>query len=100
VLCVDEKSQIQALNRTPTGLPLKRGAAARGRAYKRHGITTLLAALVRLKGKVMGQGDKRHQRHEFLRFLRHVGHGFAGDIALHLVVDNYGSHTKPRSKSG
>ncbi|HEX2239431.1 MAG TPA: IS630 family transposase [Gammaproteobacteria bacterium] len=93
VLCVDEKSQIQALNRTQPGLPLKKGrCGTMTHDYKRNGTTTLFAALDLLAGKVIGDFQKRHRHQEFLKFLRRIQREFPGDTALHLVMDNYGSH--------
>jgi transposase len=95
VRCVDEKSQIQALDRTQPGLPLKKGRCGTlTHDYKRHGTTTLFAALELLQGKVIGQCYKRHRHQEFLRFLRRLDQEFAGPLALHLVLDNYGTHTE------
>jgi transposase len=94
VLCVDEKSQIQALNRTQPGLPLKKGrCGTMTHDYKRNGTTTLFAALDLLAGKVIGDFHKRHRHQEFLRFLRHIDREFAATTALHLVMDNYGTHS-------
>jgi len=93
VLCVDEKSQIQALNRTQPGLPLKKGrCGTMTHDYKRNGTTTLFAALETLQGKVIGQCFTRHRHQEFLRFLRTLDQEFPGDVPLHLIVDNYGTH--------
>jgi transposase len=93
VLCVDEKSQIQALNRTQPGLPLKKGrCGTMTHDYKRNGTTTLFAALDVLKGKVIGDCHKRHRHQEFLKFLRRIDREFPGNTALHLVIDNYGTH--------
>jgi transposase len=95
VLCVDEKSPIQALDRTQPGLPLKKGrCGTMTHDYKRHGTTTLFAGLELLQGKVIGQCDKRHRHQEFLRFLRRLDQEFPGPLALHLVLDNYGTHTE------
>jgi transposase len=95
VLCVDEKSQIQALDRTQPGLPLKKGRCGTlTHDYKGHGTTTLFAALELLQGKVTGQCYKRHRHQEFLRFLRRLDQEFSGPLALHLVLDNYGTHTE------
>ena len=89
VLCVDEKSQIQALNRTQPGLPLKKGrCGTMTHDYKRNGTTTLFAALDLLAGKVIGDFHKRHRHQEFLKFLRRINREFPGDTALHLVMDN------------
>jgi len=93
VLCVDEKSQIQALQRTQPGLPLKKGrCGTMTHDYKRHGTTTLFAALDVLAGKVIGDCYKRHRHQEFLRFLRRIDREFPGQMPLHLVMDNYGTH--------
>jgi len=93
VLCVDEKSQIQALQRTQPGLPLKKGrCGTMTHDYKRHGTTTLFAALDVLAGKVIGGCYKRHRHQEFLRFLRRIQREFPGNAPLHLVMDNYGTH--------
>lgn len=93
VLCVDEKSQIQALNRTQPGLPLKKGrCGTMTHDYKRNGTTTLFAALDLLQGKVIGDFHKRHRHQEFLGFLRRIDHEFPGRKTLHLVMDNYGTH--------
>jgi transposase len=93
VLCVDEKSQIQALNRTQPGLPLKKGrCGTMTHDYKRNGTTTLFAALNVLQGKVIGDCHKRHRHQEFLKFLRRIDREFLGNTPLHLVIDNYGTH--------
>jgi transposase len=93
VLCVDEKSQIQALNRTQPGLPLKKGrCGTMTHDYKRNGTTTLFAALDVLQGKVIGDFHKRHRHQEFLKFLRYIDREFPGKTTLHLVMDNYGTH--------
>lgn len=93
VLCVDEKSQIQALDRTQPGLPLKKGrCGTMTHDYKRNGTTTLFAALDLLQGKVIGDFHKRHRHQEFLSFLRRIDRKFPGKTALHLVMDNYGTH--------
>ena len=93
VLCVDEKSQIQALDRTQPGLPIKKGrCGTMTHDYKRHGTTTLFAALEMLQGKVIGQCYQRHRNQEFLKFLRTLAKEFPGRVPLHLVMDNYGTH--------
>ena len=100
VLCVDEKSQIQALNRTQPGLPLKKGrCGTMTHDYKRNGTTTLFAALDLLQGKVMGDFHKRHRHQEFLKFLRRIDREFADGRALHIVMDNYGTHGTPEVKT-
>ena len=97
VLCVDEKSQIQALDRTQPGLPMKKGrCGTMTHDYKRHGTTTLFAALEVLQGRVIGQCYERHRHQEFLKFLRRLEQ-FPGDVPLHLVMDNYGTHKHPRT---
>jgi len=97
VLCVDEKSQIQALDRTQPGLPLKKGrCGTMTHDYKRNGTTTLFAALEVLQGKVVGQCYKRHRHQEFLKFLRRLDEEFPGPTPLHLVLDNYGTHKHPK----
>lgn len=94
VLCVDEKSQIQALDRTQPGLPIKKGrCGTMTHDYKRNGTTTLFAALETLQGKVVGQCYQRHRHQEFLKFLRTLDREFPGPVPLHLVMDNYGTHT-------
>jgi transposase len=96
VLCVDEKSQIQALDRTQPGLPLKKGrCGTMTHDYKRHGTTTLFAALSVLDGKVVGQCQARHRHQEFLKFLRRLDREFPEGRELHLVMDNYGTHNTP-----
>lgn len=100
VLCVDEKTQIQALDRTQPGLPLKRGrCGTMTHDYKRNGTTTLFAALNVLEGRVLGNCQKRHRHQEFLRFLRRIVREFPGKTALHLVIDNYGTHGTPEVKA-
>ncbi len=96
VLCVDEKTQIQALDRTQPGLPMKKGRlGTMTHDYKRNGTTCLFAALEVLQGKVVGQCFTRHRHQEFLRFLRRIDTEFPGDVPLHLVMDNYGTHKHP-----
>src|SRR5438477_4231069 len=96
VLCVDEKSQIQALDRTQPGLPMKKGrCGTMTHDYKRNGTTTLFAALSMLDGKVVGQCQPGHRHQEFLKFLRRLDREFPGDWELHLVLDNYGTHKTP-----
>src|SRR5216117_2232299 len=96
VLSVDEKSQIQALDRTQPALPLKKGrCGTMTHDYKRNGTTTLFAALSMLDGKVIGQCQNRHRHQEFLKFLRRLDREFPGDWELHLVLDNYGTHKTP-----
>jgi transposase len=100
VLCLDEKSQIQALDRTQPGLPLKKGRCGTyTHDYVRHGTTTLFAALEILDGKVTGQCYPRHRHQEFLKFLRRLDAEFPEKLKLHLVLDNYGTHKHPRVQS-
>jgi len=100
VLCVDEKSQIQALDRTQPGLPLKKGrCGTMTHDYKRNGTTTLFAALEVAQGKVVGQCYARHRHQEFLAFLKRLDQEFPADLKLHVVMDNYGTHKHPRIKS-
>jgi len=97
VLCIDEKSQIQALDRTQPGLPLKKGRCGTfTHDYVRHGTTTLFAALEILEGKVIGQCFPRHRHQEFLKFLRRLDEEFPEKLNLHLVLDNYGTHKHPK----
>ena len=97
VLCVDGKSQIQALDRTQSGLPLKKGrCGTMTHDYKRNGTPTLFAALEVAQGKVIGQCYARHRHQEFLKFLQRLDAEFAGDVKLHVVMDNYGTHKHPR----
>jgi transposase len=96
VLCVDEKSQIQALDRTQPSLPMKPGrAGTMTHDYKRHGTTTLFAALNTLNGKVIGQCLPRHRHQEFLKFLRKLDREFPKNLELHLILDNYQTHKHP-----
>jgi len=100
VLCVDEKSQIQALDRTQPGLPLKKGrCGTMTHDYKRHGTTTLFAALNILDGKVIGECHPRHRHQEWMKFLRRLDREFPQDLTLHLVMDNYGTHKEPHVKA-
>jgi transposase len=97
VLCVDEKSQIQALDRTQPGLPLKPGRCGTfTHDYKRNGTTTLFAALQMVEGRVIGECYPRHRHQEFLRFLRRLDSEFPETAELHLILDNYGTHGHER----
>jgi len=97
VLSVDEKSQIQALDRTQPGLPMKKGRAGTiTHDYKRHGVTTLFAALDVLEGKVIGQCMKRHRHQEFIRFLNVIDARVAKKKTVHVIVDNYAAHKHPK----
>jgi hypothetical protein len=96
VLSVDEKSQMQALDRTQPGLPMKRGkAGTMTHDYKRHGTTTLFAALDVLSGKVIGQCMLKHRAVEFVRFLRRIDQATPPELDLHLILDNYAAHKAP-----
>ncbi len=100
VLCVDEKSQIQALDRTQPGLPLKKGrCGTMTHDYKRNGTTTLFAAMVTLDGRVIGDCMPRHRHQEFIRFLKTIDAETPPEMDLHLIVDNYGTHKHPRVQS-
>lgn len=100
VLSVDEKSQIQALDRTQPGLPMKKGRLGTcTHDYRRHGTTTLFAALSMLDGKVIGDCLPRHRHQEFIRFLKKIEQETPPGLDLHLIVDNYGTHKHPRVKS-
>lgn len=93
VLSVDEKSQIQALDRTQPGLPLKKG---RGQTmthdYKRNGTTTLFAALNVLDGSVIGRNMQRHRHQEFIKFLNQIEHDVPAGKVIHVILDNYCTH--------
>lgn len=97
VLSVDEKSQIQALDRTQPGLPMKKGrAGTMTHDYKRHGTTTLFAAFDVLEGKVIGRCMQRHRHQEFIRFLNAVEREVPADKAVHAILDNYATHKHPK----
>ena len=99
VLCVDEKSQIQALDRTQPILPLRPGLPERQtHDYERHGTTTLFAALDVVAGKVIGQCQTRHRHQEFLRFLDKIDAATPANLSVHLILDNYGTHKHPEVK--
>lgn len=96
VLCCDEKSQVQALDRTQPGLPLKKGrASTMTHDYKRNGTTTLFAALNVLDGKVISQCQQRHRHDEWLKFLKKIDRETPKDKTLHLIADNYATHKHP-----
>ena len=96
VLCCDEKSQVQALDRTQPGLPLKKGRAqTMTHDYKRHGTTTLFAAMNVLDGKVIGQCQQRHTHAQWLKFLRKIDRETPKGKTLHLIADNYATHKHP-----
>lgn len=97
VLCVDEKSQVQALDRTQPGLPLKKGRCGTlTHDYKRNGTTTVFAALNMLEGRVIGACYPRHRNGEFRKFLTTLDRATPPDLDLHLIVDNYGTHKHPK----
>lgn len=99
VLCVDEKSQIQALNRTQPMLPMGLGyVQGVTHDYERHGTTTLFAALDIANGAVFGECKRRHRHQEYLQFLKHVEHNVPPKLDIHIVVDNYATHKHPSVK--
>ena len=100
VFSCDEKSQIQALDRTQPGLPMKKGkAATMTHDYKRHGTTTLFAALNTLTGEVLGTCAQRHRHQEWLVFLRMINQSTPKDKDIHIICDNYATHKHPKVKS-
>ena len=100
VLSVDEKSRIQALDRTQPGLPLKKGRAGTvTHDYKRNGTTTLFAALDVLDGKVIGRCMQRHRHQEFIRFLNAIEREVPAGKIVHVVLDNYGAHKHPKVRA-
>lgn len=100
VLCVDEKSQIQALDRTQPGLPMKKGrCGTMTHDYKRNGTTCLFAALNVLEGKVIGSCYPRHRNIEFRKFLRQIDRGVPEGLDIHMVLDNYGTHNHPQVRA-
>jgi len=97
VLCVDEKSQIQALDRTAPLLPMRPGQIERrSHDYKRHGTTTLFAAFDVATGHVLGQLHRRHRSREFRRFLDTIERNVPAELEVHLILDNYGTHKTQR----
>lgn len=97
VLCCDEKSQIQALDRTQPGLPLKKGrCGTMTHDYVRHGTTTLFSALELLEGRVIGLCQKRHRHQEWLKFLQRIDAETPAPLDLHLILDNYATHKHPK----
>lgn len=99
VLCCDEKSQVQALQRTQPGLPLGIGhIRTRTHDFVRHGTVTLFAALNYLDGKIISRIAERHDHAEWLKFLKHVDRDTPGGLELHLIADNYGTHKHPEVK--
>ena len=100
VLCADEKSQIQALDRTQPGLPMKKGrCGTMTHDYKRNGTATLFAALDTLEGHVISMYDDRHRHQEWLKFLRAIDDVVPADRDIHLIADNYSTHKHPKVKS-
>lgn len=100
VFCVDEKSSIQALDRTQPGLPLKKGrAGTMTHDYKRNGTSTLFAALNVLTGEVIGECKQRHRHQEFLSFLKTIEQQTPEDLELHIIVDNYATHKHQKVKN-
>ena len=100
VLCVDEKSQVQALDRTQPGLPMKKGrCGTMTHDYKRNGTTCLFAALNVLEGKVIGTCFPRHRNVEFRHFLRQIDRETPKGLAIHMILDNYGTHKHPKVKA-
>ena len=100
VLSCDEKSQVQALDRTQPGLPLKKGrASTMTHDYVRHGTTTLFAALNVADGKVIGTCQSRHRHQEWLKFLKLIDQQTPSDKELHLILDNYATHKHPKVKA-
>ena len=96
VLCVDEKSQIQALDRTAPILPLRPGLRHQTHDYKRHGTTTLFAAFNILNGKVIGTCQGCHRSREFIRFLNKINRETLPGLDVHLIIDNYATHKHPK----
>src|SRR5271168_1208611 len=100
ILCVDEKSQIQALDRTQPGLPIKPGrCGTMTHDYKRNGTTTLFAALDVLEGKVIGRCMQRHRHQEFIRFLNAIEAEIPVGKIIHVILDNYGPHKHPKTRA-
>ena len=100
VLSLDEKSQIQALDRTQPGLPLKKGRlGTMTHDYKRNGTTTLFAALNVLDGTVIGQNMQKHRHQEFIRFLNKINASVPEDKAVHIILDNYAAHKHPKVRA-
>ncbi len=99
VLCVDEKSQIQALDRTQPSLPLNYGMPeTHTHNYRRYGTTTLFAALDVATGEIIGKLKRRHRSTEYISFLRHIDQTVSADLDIHLIVDNYSTHKSPKVK--
>jgi transposase len=100
VLSADEKSRVQALNRTQPGLPMKRGrAGTMTHDYKRNGTTTLFAAMELAEGKIISKCMKRHRHQEWIKFLKLIDEQTPADLDLHVIADNYAAHKHPKVKS-
>ena len=100
VLCVDEKTQIQALDRTQPSLPLKKGrCGTMTHDYKRNGTTTLFAALNVAEGKLIGTCMEKHRHQEWIKFLKQIDEQTPSDLDLHLIADNYCTHKHPKVKN-
>jgi len=100
VLCADEKSQVQALDRTQPGLPMKRGrAGTMTHDYKRNGTTTLFAAIEMAEGKLIGTCMQRHRHQEWIKFLALIDKETPKDLDLHVIADNYAAHKHPKVKA-
>ena len=100
VLCVDEKTQVQALDRTQPGLPMKKGrCGTMTHDYKRNGTTCLFAAMNVLEGKVLGSCYPRHRHTEFLKFIRTIDREVPSGLDIHMILDNYGTHGHPNVKT-
>jgi transposase len=99
VLCSDEKSQCQALERTQPGLPLGVGhIRTKAHDYKRHGTLTLFAALNYLDGKIISRTEQKHTHVEWLRFLKQIDRQSPAELAIHIIADNYSAHKHPKVK--
>ncbi len=98
VLCVDEKSQVQALDRSQPVLPMRPGQAERRTHdyYRRHGTTSLFAALDVATGKIIGRCQAQHRQQEFVRFLDHIDRSVPPELEIHLILDNYATHKTPK----
>jgi len=100
VFCCDEKSQVQALDRTQPGLPLKKGrCSTMTHDYKRNGTTSLFAAMNTLDGSIISQCRRRHRHVEWLKFLKHLQTQVRADQEIHLICDNYATHKHPKVKA-
>ena len=100
ILCVDEKSQIQALDRTQPGLPIKKGrCGTMTHDYKRNGTTTLFAAIEMTEGRLIGTCMSQHRHQEWIKFLKQIDSETPAELDLHLIVDNYATHKHPKVQS-